>query len=159
MENNFLRWLTTPITLEEIELSFNINNMIREKLELFSDFSFSLYNLVIDTYLGEGQKNITRITLTDQEKKNHFDWCWKKNIENFRKENFLFNEEGDHYDYFYNFFRDAYYQQKDEKVKKSIDSFFTELFTNFNNYTKSDLDMVTEIYKMLDKNLSYKKLY
>jgi len=159
MENNFFKWLTEPVSIDEIEIWLNVNNMIREKIELFSDFSFALYNLIMDTYLGEDEKNITKIVLSDREKKDHFDWCWSKNIENFNRENLFFNKEGEHYDYFSSFFRDAFYLQKDEKVRKSIQGFLRELFTNFKNYTKSDLDMITEIYKMLDKNLSYKKLY
>lgn len=158
MENNFLKWLTQPISLEEIETWFSVNNMIPEKIELFSDFSNSLLNIINETYLGEEENGITKINLTDIDKKNHFDWCWRKNIENFEKENFFFNNSGDHYDYFSSFFRDAYYHQKDEKVKQNISNFFIDLFTNFNRYTKSDLDMITEIYKMLENNITYKNL-
>lgn len=156
MENNFLEWLTKPVPLDEIETWMNVNNIVSEKLELFYDFSLSIYNLVNDTYLGDDEKKITKILMDNQQKKDHFDWCWKKNIENFSKENLHFNEQGEHYDYFSSFFKDAFYHQKDDKVKKSIENFFVSLFTNFNNYTKSDLDMITEIYKMLDKNLSTK---
>lgn len=159
MENNFLEWLTKPVPSDEVETWLNVNNMIVEKIELFYDFSLSLYYLVKDTYLGEDQKGITKIILTNKEKKDHFDWCWSKNIENFSKESLFFNKEGEHYDYFSGFFKDAFYFQEDEKVRNSIQNFFVGLFTNFNNYTKSDLDMITEIYKMLDKNLSSKKLY
>jgi hypothetical protein len=159
MENNFFEWLTKPIPQEEVEIWMNVNNIILEKLDLFYDFSLSLYYLVKDTYLGEDQKTITKIVLTSQQKKDHFDWCWKKNVEIFSKENLYFNIEGEHYDYFSGFFKDAFYLQDDEKVKNSIEGFFIGLFTNFKNYTKSDLDMITEIYKMLDKNLSNKKLY
>jgi len=157
MENNFFEWLTKPIPQDEVETWMNVNNMIIEKLDLFYDFSLSLYNLVNDTYLGEDEKNITKISMNNQEKKDHFDWCWKKNIENFEKENISFNHDGEHYDYFFGFFKDAFYFQKDEKVKKSIEGFFVGLFTNYKNYNKSDLDMITEIYKMLDRNLSTKK--
>lgn len=159
MDNNFFKWMTQPISIDEIEIWMNVNNMIREKIELFSDFSFSLYNLINDTYLGDDNTKETNIVLSDDEKKMHFDWCWNKTIDNFTKENLFFNRTGDHYDYFSGFFKDAFYFQKDDKVRKSIDSFFKELYYNFEGYTKSDLDMITEIYKMLDKNLSFKNLY
>ena len=158
MENNFLEWLTKPVSPEEVETWFNVNNMIDEKIDLFYDFSLSLYHLIKDTYLGNDEKNITKISLTQKEKSDHFDWCWAKNISNFIKEELIFNNRGEHYDYYSGFFRDAFYQQDDEKVRNSIEGFFIGLFTNFKNYTKSDLDMITEIYKMLDKNLSYKNL-
>lgn len=159
MENNFLEWLTKPVSTDEIETWFNVNNIIDEKLDLFFDFSMSLYYLVNDTYLGDDHKDITKIVLNNLEKKDHFNWCWNKNLQNYEKENLFFSKSGNHYDYFYNFFKDAFYNQTDIKVRNSIEGFFTGLFTNFKNYTKSDLDMITEIYKMLDQNLSFKKLY
>jgi hypothetical protein len=116
------------------------------------------YTTLFRSYLGEDEDGITKIKLSDIDKKNHFDWCWKKNIENFEKENLFFNYKGDHYDYFSSFFRDAYYHQKDENVKKNISNFFSDLFKKFHRYTKSDLDMMTEIYKMLENNISYNNL-
>jgi hypothetical protein len=43
--------------------------------------------------------------------------------------------------------------QKNEKVKTSIGKFFKELFNVKKSFTKSDIDMVSAIYKVLDKNL------
>jgi hypothetical protein len=76
-----------------------------------------------------------------------------KVIDNFGKENINFNKKGDHFDYFYSFFSEIYYLQVEDKVKNSINSFFTDLFNTKKTFTKSDLDMVLTIYKILDKNL------
>ena len=38
----------------------------------------------------------------------------------------------------------------------NIEKFFQELFNENKAYTKSDLDMITDIYKRLDKNLNKK---
>ena len=46
-----------------------------------------------------------------------------------------------------------FYNQKDIKVKSSIGYFFTDLFNYDKTFTKSDLDMITTIYKLLDKEL------
>lgn len=151
--NNFLKWVTAPISSDEVETWFKINNIIPERMELFADFCFSLHNLIKDTYLGDEEKSITDIKLNRKEKIAHFNWCWNKILDNFQKENLIFNKEGEHYKYFMNFYRDAYYEQKEKKVKNSIDKFLNELFTSKNTFTKSDLDMITEIYKLLDKNL------
>jgi hypothetical protein len=76
-----------------------------------------------------------------------------KVIDNFGKENINFNKRGDHFDYFYSFFSEIFYLQVEDKVKNSINSFFTDLFNTKKTFTKSDLDMVLTIYKILDKNL------
>lgn len=123
-------------------------------MELYSDFSNSLNILILDTYLGEDElPNETKIILSENDNKNHFDWCWNKILDNFKKEGIIFNEKGEHYDYFYDFFGEVFYHQKEDKIKKSIGKFFNELFNMKKTFTKSDIDMVLAIYKVLDKNL------
>ena len=66
---NFFNYLTKPILPEDVLVWFEANNIIYEKLELFSDFSLSLYDLIIKTYLGESDTpNDTKITLTEEDK-------------------------------------------------------------------------------------------
>ena len=85
---NFYSWMIKPVSNDDVEIWFNMNNMVPEKRELFSDFTFSLYFLIRDTYLGDefSQTQETKVILSEEEKKNHFDWCWKKTIDNFSKE-------------------------------------------------------------------------
>ena len=125
-------------------------------MELYSDLSHSLNQLILKTYLGElDSNNEIRIDLTDDDKRNHFEWCWNKIIFNFKQENIRFDERGHHFDYFESFFDETFYNQKEYKVKTSISYFFTDLFNYKKSFTKSDLDMVTTIYKVLDKHIHY----
>ena len=72
---------------EDVDIWFRINNIIPEKMDLYYDFTFSLYYLIVETYLGDDNNGTeTKINITDEDKKNHFQWCWKKTIENFNKE-------------------------------------------------------------------------
>jgi hypothetical protein len=123
-------------------------------MDLYYDFSFSLYYLILDTYLGDEKNNETKITLSDEDKIKHFEWCWDKTIGNFKKEEITFNRKGDHYDYFLSFFTEIFYNQKESKIKDSIGVFFNDLFDRKKPFTKSDLDMISSIYKSLDKNMS-----
>jgi hypothetical protein len=95
----------------------------------------------------------TNITLNDQDIRDHFDWCWKKNIDNFKKENILFEEEGDHKAYFNQFFNETYYYQSMIEIKESIPVFFSELFESKTVDTQINLQMIIEIYKNLYKSL------
>ncbi len=151
---NFFNYITKPLNPEDVDLWFKINNIIPEKLELFSDFSQSLNLIICETYLGEELgSNETKITLTDEDNEKHFRWCWHKTLYNFKKENLLFENDGEHYEYFKSFFEEIFYNQKEKVVRDSINNFFSDLFDLNKPFTKSDLDMISAIYKLLDKNL------
>ena len=88
---NFFNYVTKTVNPEEVDIWFRVNNIYPEKLELFSDFTHSLNMIIIETYLGEEENSYeTKINLTDDDNKKHFDWCWNKVIENFKKENIIF---------------------------------------------------------------------
>ncbi len=151
---NFFNYITKPIPPEDVEVWFRVNNIILEKLELYSDFSHSLNSLISQTYLGQNTiSNETKIILSDKDNLNHFDWCWKKTIENFKKENINFHLKGSHYDYFESFYDEIFYHQKEEKVRLSVGEFFTDLFNLDKTFTKSDLEMILMIYKVLNNSL------
>ena len=154
---NFFNYITQPVKPEDVEKWFKGNNILNEKLELFSDFSHSLNLLIVDTYLGQQDSpNETKILMSDDDNSKHFEWCWDKTFNNFLKEDLNFENRGEHFDYFKSFFDEIFYTQKDEKIRKSITNFFTDLFDINKPFTKSDLDMVSTIYKILDKHLSKK---
>ena len=156
---NFYSWMIKPISSDDVEIWFNMNNMIPEKRELFADFTFSLYFLIRDTYLGDEftETQETKVLLSDSEKKEHFEWCWNKTIENFAKENIHFNKGGEHKEYFEQFFHDLFYNAEKKELALNISKFFSEVFDENKSFTKSDLDMMTDIYKRLNKNLKQKK--
>lgn len=156
---NFFNYITKPMKPDDVDVWFKVNNIYIEKLNLFSDFIHSLNYLIIETYLGEDEEvsKETKISLTEEDNKKHFKWCWNKTIDNFQKENIIFDKEGEHFDYFESFFMEIFYEQKDKKIRESIEKFFYELFDTKKSYTKSDLDMIYTIYKNLDKTLSIQK--
>ena len=125
---NFFNYISKPVPPDEVDVWLKMNNIIPEKMELFSDFSQSLYELIKMTYLGESVNSIeTKITLTNEDKKKHFEWCWNKTIENFKKEGLFFNLKGEHFDYFKIFFDDIFYNQKEERIKNSVKNFFVAI--------------------------------
>jgi hypothetical protein len=155
--DNFFNYISKPISPEDVDILFRVNNIIPEKLELFSDFSHSLNELIVGTYLGEEESSKeTKITLTSEDNENHFKWCWKKTVDNFHKENIKFNYEGEHYNYFKSFFDDIFYGQTEKSIRNSINSFFNDLFDTKKSFTKSDIDMIITIYKLLDKEIVLK---
>jgi len=153
--DNFFNYVTKQVKPEEVDLWFKSNNIIPEKLELFSDFAQSLNELIVETYLGESDSpNETKVTMSEEDKINHFIWCWNKVVDNFQKENIIFSRKGEHFDYFISFFQEIFYKQENKKVRDSVFGFFDELFDIKKPFTKSDLDMINSLYKGLDKNMN-----
>jgi hypothetical protein len=149
---NFFNWMAKPLPKDEIIIWFNIHNMTYEKIELYGDISKSLTKIIMDTYLGESVSE-TKIMLSDEDNMAHFEWSWNKMIEDFRKENIKIKFKGDHKDYFQSFFKDTFYNQPKESIKHSIDKFLIEIFDTEVTFSKSDLDLLTELYKLMEKNM------
>jgi hypothetical protein len=152
--DNFFNYVTKQIKPEEVDIWFKSNNIIPEKLELFSDFCQSLNELIVETYLGESDSpNETKVNMSEEDKIKHFIWCWNKVVSNFEKEKINFNVKGEHFDYFVSFFEEIFYKQENKKVRNSVKNFFEDLFDLKTPFTKSDLDMINTVYKSLEKNI------
>ncbi len=124
-----------------------INNITPEKVELFRDFSISLTYIIEDSYLGDD------VILTQSDQINHFNWCWEQNIKNFNKENIYFQVKGEHYYYYMAYFMDIYYgnSTKTKGLFKKMVGFWDDVLSINNLKTKSEHDLLCEIYKIMDK--------
>ena len=151
---NFLNYISKPIPKDDVDIWFKINDIVFEKLILFSDFFKSLNNLIHETYLGypkEDNESIVKMSNDDNDK--HFKWCWKKIINNFNEDKIFFYFDGEHVEYFFSFYLENYYNQEDKMVRDMIGNYLNELFDVEKSFTKSDLEMLGNVYKILDKNL------
>ena len=150
---NFFNWMMKTIPKEEVVIWFNVHNMKYEKIELYGDIFKSLTFLIFDTYLGGEENNETKILLSNEDRTNHFIWCWNQMVLNFKKENIIISLNGEHKDYFEDFFKETFYYQKENSVKTAIPTFLDEVFDVQKPFSKSDLDLLTELYKLLEKNI------
>ena len=153
--DQFFRWLSEPMKPEDIYTWNMVNNIIPELTELFKDFCFSFYFLLSDTYLGDSHKNIneTKIGMTESDKEKHFEWCWNKTIDNFKKENITFKFKKTDYDYFKSFFFEVFYNQEDLEFRNALKDFLADLFDLKRPSSKSDLEMFTDVYKTMERSL------
>jgi len=148
LPEEFLNYVTKQISPEHMRVWVKVNNINTEKIELFFDFINSLFYLIEETYLGDD------VIITDEQKEGHFSWCWDKTIDNFKEENIHFKNKGEHYTYFFNFFYEGFYKNEvDEKVSK-LKNFLDGLFKLHKVKTESELDMLIEMYRILENNLT-----
>lgn len=144
--------MTKVIPKDEIVIWFNIHNMYYERIELFGDIFKTLNYVILDTHMGNEYQE-TKITVTEEDNNNHFDWCWKKVVEDFRKENITIQLEGDHKEYLKSFFTDTFYNQKNKEVRESIHIFLDDIFNVEKEFVKPDLDILTDFYKVIKNNV------
>jgi hypothetical protein len=149
MENKetYIEFISGEAYKLQIDIWAKTYNISREKIILFHDFLISLYDIVENTYLGP------EFIHTDEQQKQHFTWCWNKTIESFNKEKIFFKENGSCYEYFWNFFLEAYYYNMLENRESKIKDYFNMLFEFSVRKSRSELDILTEIYKLFDSNL------
>lgn len=152
---NFFNWVSKPVPSDEVIIWFNVHNMIYERIELYGDIFKSLDYIIRDTYMGDNVDDVkeTKIIVSKEDNKKHFEWCWKKTISDFERENVIIDNIGEHKDYVEFFYFDTFYAQTDQIVKNSIPKFLNQIFDMTQQFTKSDLDMLTEFYKMMEKNV------
>tara|TARA_R110000824_G_scaffold18850_2_gene73940 strand:- start:3246 stop:3719 length:474 start_codon:yes stop_codon:yes gene_type:complete len=151
LPNEFYKYITEPISMEEMRLWVKVNNINTEKCELFFDFINSLHHLINTTYLGD------EVIKNDKEKEGHFKWCWNKTLNNFKEERINFNTLGDHYTYLWNFFYEGFYDNYNEERVDKLIGLLDGLFRLYIPKTKSELDMLSEIYLRLENNLTVNK--
>lgn len=150
---NFFSWMTKLVPKEEVVIWFNIHNIHFERVELISDIFLSLFHIINHTYLGEDTGE-TKIMMNEDDVNSHFDWAWKKLVENFNKENIIINIEGDHKDYVKEFFWNTFYFPPKKKIKETLNDFLEQTFNYNKEFTKSDLDILTEVYHLFNKNMN-----
>jgi hypothetical protein len=152
----FFDWLAKPMDQEDITAWYLANNITPELTELFRDFCFSFLQLLKETYLGDdfSDNKETRVGMTIEQKKDHFRWCWNKTIENFQKENIDFKFNNNDSEFFESFFSEIFYDQPDKEIKDNINKFFKELFDIRSKKTKSDIEIFTDIYKVLERSMN-----
>jgi|TARA_R110000822_G_scaffold30389_2_gene88585 hypothetical protein len=153
--DQFFKWLSEPMKREDIQTWNMAHNIMPELTNLFKDYCFSFYYLVRDTYLGDSHQgfNETKIGMTNADKENHYEWCWNKTIENFKKENINFKFSGNDHEFFKEFFFEVFYNQEDEHMRIALNDFLKQMFNRKRPTSKSDLEMFTDVYKTLERAL------
>lgn len=147
-ESEFLRYVLRPLTEEELILLYKANNICYERCVLYSEFIQTLMDLVKHTYLGDD------VITNNKEKESHFNWCFNKVVSNFKTELISFSKTSDVYELLYSYCFDFFYNEKDkENMDDKIVKYWAHIFKYSAIKTKSELDTMVDVYKILEKSL------
>ncbi len=147
-----LRYINTPMSRDSIVVLHTAHNIKYEKCELFNDFVQSLIYLIFDTYMGDDITNV-------HEQKNHFKWCWEKNVNNFEMEGVYINNQK-LFKYFFDFMLVNYYPLSNKVgnqiIHDNIHRLWNYIFDYNNVKSKSDMDTLIEAYKLFEASIHAK---
>lgn len=148
---NFIEYIGKFLPKEKTKEFFNQNNIKVEQADLFTDFTITLLSYLYDSYLGDDYIS------NDTDRYSHFNWVWKKTLEQYKKEKIKFKEEGYHKDYFWYFLHENFYVAKDkDKIVVGMKEFFRTVLDITKDKTMSDIDNMKIIYDVLKENLENK---
>ena len=149
--SELMNYIATPLTYEQMHLLYRANNIKYERCNLYHDFIMSLNKTINDTYLGSDYIN------SEKEVAQHFNWCVDKVIDNFKEEDIIFEDTIKIKEYFYFFYSEIFYKSGDKiNILSKLNNLGDLSFNYHRLKSRSDIDVLIELYKLLDKSLNKK---
>jgi len=155
MKNNRIRIdeIKTQETLNEVSLmrELKANNIIKERVELYRDFTVNLICYAHTTYFGK--EYIHR----EEDIKGHFTWAFTKVIKEFEQEGIKFVDTKGVYDYFFDYFTHQFYNFEILPPIKDYMSFWDDIFNLHPKKQKNIMKVLIDLYGVFDSALDAKK--
>ena len=150
MENSeFVNYIKNPLTIDQMNLLYKANDIKFDRCNLYYDFIKSLNRVIVDTYLG------SEYITTDREIKEHYLWCFNNIVSNLKEENIIFDDVDRLKEYFFFFYDELFYKDSD-KVLDKLDNLAEFSFDFYRIKSRSDIDIMIELYKLFEKSLYFK---
>jgi hypothetical protein len=105
----FMSYMIDPLTHEQMNLLYKANDVKYDKCNLYYDVIKTLNKLIVDTYLGD------EYIINENQKLEHYNWCFKTVIGNFKKEKIIFDNVNDLKDYFFFFYEFSFYEKNNDR--------------------------------------------
>lgn len=135
----------------EILKKFKSHNILRERVDLYKDFSINLLYKIYDTYLGINYIN------TKKDAIGHYNWCYGKILDEFDDQEIDFYGNDELYDYFLDYYMDQFYQQKNQPAITYHMKTWTEIFNHKKtNKSRNEFEVLIELYLLFDISLDNK---
>lgn len=135
----------------EILKKFKSHNILKERVDLYQDFSINLLHKIYDTYLGIEYINTKKVAT------GHYNWCYGKILDQFEDQELDFYGNDELYDYFLNYYMDQFYSQKNQPTISHHKKLWIEIFNHKKtNKNKDEFETLIELYLIFDLSLDEK---
>jgi len=125
--------------------------IIRDRIEIYKDFTFNLLFYVYDYYLDK------ETLYLDEDIRNHFMFCYKKVCNEFLKEEIDFRENKELIEYFYTDYYHHFYKSDTDVKQSFFVKFWGTIFNVDNPKNKNTLKVMVELYRVFDRSISSEK--
>ena len=139
-------------SVKELEMmkKFKSYNIIRERVELYKDFTINLLNYIHNTYLGRDYIN------TEKQMREHFTWCYGKVLDEFYEEEISFYENNELFEYFYIYYLDQFYLKDVVDTISHHERFWENVFDIRKNKNRKVFEVLLELYEIFYYSLNTK---
>jgi hypothetical protein len=156
MKNNKIRIETVykeNNVFNEYELmkELKANNIVKERVELYRDFTVNLICYVHTTYFGKD------FLKKEEDIIGHFNWAFEKVIKEFEIEGIRFNDTKELYIYFQDYFLHQFYNFESVPPIKDYIVFWDDIFSLHPKKQKNIMKVLTDLYLTFDTALDNKK--
>ena len=142
--NKLMKHMSRPLSMLQIELIYDSNQISYERSDLYYDFTLTLDNLIDTTYLGHDM-------MDEKERLAHFTWCWNKTCELVNTNAIKFNKNDEAYVYFLDLYFETFYNENSQHYL-DLKMYWDFLFNYKIEKTRSDIDRYIKLYKVFEKS-------
>jgi len=145
--HNFLSYINTPLSEEEISYIYRINNISYDRVLLYNDFIITFFELMGSTYMGGD-------IMTNNDEKSHFEWCVGKCVKIFKKEGIIFKTTDELKEFLFGYVREMFYDEQDKDVASDkIIGYWEHILRFYSIKSKYDMDSLLEINRIMNTSL------
>ena len=126
--------------------------LVRDRVEIYKDFSINLLNYIFDFYLDS-------VTLCDDDDvRNHFNWCFNKVCDEFKLEDIDFSKNEPLREYFMNFYYYQFYKRENQDISLDYyEKFWRNIFDIEKQKNKNIMKSMVELYTIFDSSINKEK--
>ncbi len=131
--------------------------LMGDRVEVYKDFSINLLNCIYDFYLDKSSLD------NAVDVRNHFNWCFTKVNNEFKKEDIDFDDNKLLKDYIYSYYEPNFYNNQDFYCKEDVEfkpylEFWNGIFNTDNLQGNLDITKIlVELYLLFDETIENKK--
>ena len=132
----------------EILKKFKSYNILKERIDLYQEFTINLLYKIYDTYLGIEYIN------TKKDAIGHYNWCYGKILGEFDEQEINFYGNDELYNYFLNYYIDQFYKKEQQITIVQHRKNWSDIFNHKkSNKNKNEFNVLIELYKIFDNSL------
>lgn len=142
----FKFWLDDNVKELELVRKFKSHGVVKERVELYKDFTINLIHYIYDSYLGREYIN------KEEDIIGHFNWAYSKVLNEFEDEGIDFYGNNVLYEYFYGYFYERFYHADRIPTFSQQEKFWNNIFEMDKNKDRKVFEVLLELYEIFDKS-------